>query len=102
MEAPNLLLRGFRETTPRQYLAALAAAGIALALRGLLNQFVPDSHPYTTVFIATAFSVWYAGLWPSMLTAAVDGWALSISLFLSSIRCGSRREKNATARLPIF
>jgi hypothetical protein len=97
MEAPNLLLRGFRETTPRQYLAALAAAGIALALRGLLNPFVPDSHPYTTAFIATAFSVWYAGLWASMLTAAV-GWLGAKYLFvplLYSLRIATREERNS-------
>jgi len=66
-------------------------------LRGLLNQFVPDSHPFTTVFIATAFSVWYAGLWPSMLTAAV-GWLGAKCLFvplLYSLRIATREERNS-------
>ena len=96
MEAPTLLFRGFRENTLRQYLAAVAAAGVALALRGLLNQFVADSHPYTTVFIATAFSVWYAGLWPSLLTA-LAGWFGAEFFFvppLYSLRIATKEERN--------
>jgi signal transduction histidine kinase len=98
MEAPNLLFRGFRENTLRQYLAAVLAGGVALALRGFLNQFVADSHSYTTVFIATAFSVWYAGLWPSLLTATV-GWLGAKFLFvppLYSLRITTREERNST------
>src|SRR3984893_5412156 len=98
MEAPSLLYRGLRENTLRQYLAALLSAGVALALRGFLSQFVADSHPYTTLFIATAFSVWYAGLWPSLLTAAV-GW-LGVKFFfiapLYSPRVTTRDERNST------
>ncbi len=98
MEAPSLLYRGLRENTLRQYLAALLSAGVALALRGFLSQFVADSHPYTTLFIATAFSVWYAGLWPSLLTAAV-GW-LGVKFFfiapLYSLRVTTRDERNST------
>ena len=96
MEAPTLLFRGFRENTLRQYLAAVAAAGVALALRGLLNQFVANSHPYTTVFIATAFSVWYAGLWPSLLTA-LAGWFGAEFFFvppLYSLRIATKEERN--------
>jgi signal transduction histidine kinase len=65
---------------------------------GLLSQFVADSHPYTTLFIATAFSVWYAGLGPSLLTASV-GW-LGAKLFfvvpLYSVRITTREERNST------
>ena len=96
MEAPTLLFRGFRKNTLRQYLAAVAAAGVALALRGLLNQFIANSHPYTTVFIATAFSVWYAGLWPSLLTA-LAGWFGAEFFFvppLYSLRIATKEERN--------
>ena len=96
MEAPTLLFRGFPKNTLRQYLAAVAAAGVALALRGLLNQFVANSHPYTTVFIATAFSVWYAGLWPSLLTA-LAGWFGAEFFFvppLYSLRIATKEERN--------
>src|ERR1700737_2849117 len=98
MEAPSLLYRGLRENTLRQYLAALLAAGVALALRGFLTQFVADSHPYTTLFIATAFSVWYAGLWPSLFTATA-GWLGAKYLFippLYSLRIATREERNST------
>jgi len=73
------------------------AAGVACALRGLLTQFVADSHPYTTFFIATAFSVWYAGLWPSLFTAAT-GWLAAKFFFippLYSLRIASREERNS-------
>jgi signal transduction histidine kinase len=98
MEAPNLLFRGFRENKLRQYLAAVLAAGVALALRGLLTHFGTDSHPYTTFFIATAFSVWYAGLWPSLFTATV-GWLGAKFFFISplySLRITTREERNST------
>jgi K+-sensing histidine kinase KdpD len=98
MEVPNLVFRRFRENTLRQYLAAVLAAVVALALRGPLTQFVVDSHPYTTFFIATAFSVWYAGLWPSVCTATA-GW-LGAKLFfippLYSLRITTREERNST------
>jgi signal transduction histidine kinase len=98
MEAPDLLFRGFRENTLRQYLIAALAAGVALALWGLLTQFVADSHPYTTLFIATAFSVWYAGFWPSLLTASA-GWVGARLLFTlphHSLQIASGEERNST------
>jgi signal transduction histidine kinase len=98
MEAPRILYRGLRENTLRQYLAAVLSAGAALALRALLSQFVSDSHPYTTLFVATAFSVWYAGLWPSLLTAAV-GWLGAKFFFIAplySLRVTTRDERNST------
>ena len=98
MKAPSLLFRGFRENNLRQYLAAALAAGLALALRGLLTQFIADSYPYTMFFIATAFSVWYAGLWPSLFTATA-GW-LGAKFFLIpplySLRIATREERNST------
>src|ERR1700685_1387678 len=98
MQTPSALFRRFRKHTLRQYLAAVLAAGVALALRGLLTQFVADSHPYTTLFIATAFSVWYAGLSPSLLTAAT-GWLGAKLFFVSplySLRITTREERNTT------
>jgi signal transduction histidine kinase len=98
MESPSLLVRGFRGNTIRQYLAAVLSAGAALALRSLLSRFVADSHPYTTLFIATAFSVWYAGLWPSLLTASV-GWLGAKFFFIAplySLRVTTRDERNST------
>jgi signal transduction histidine kinase len=97
MKARGLIVRGFRENTLRQYLAAVLSAAVALALRGLLDQFVSDAHPYTTLYIATAFSVWYAGLWPSLVTSAV-GW-FGAKLFViapfHSLRITTREERNS-------
>jgi signal transduction histidine kinase len=98
MEAPSLAFRGLRENSLRQYLAAALSAGVALALRGFLTQFVADSHPYTTLFIATAFSVWYAGLLPSLLASAV-GWCGAKFFFIAplySLRIATHDERNST------
>src|ERR1035438_5201040 len=97
MEAPSLAFRGLRENSLRQYLAAALSAGVALALRGFLTQFVADSHPYTTLFIATAFSVWYAGLLPSLLASAV-GWCGAKFFFIAplySLRIATHDERNS-------
>jgi signal transduction histidine kinase len=98
MEAPNLLFGGFRENRLRRYLAAVLAAGVALALGGLLAQFVSDFHPYTTLFVATAFAAWYAGLWPSVFTATA-GWLGAKFFFIAplySLRITTREERNST------
>ena len=97
MEAPSLPFGGLRENTVRRYVAAGLAAGLALALRGLLAQFGLDSYPYTTLFIATAFSVWYAGFWPSFLTATA-GWLGTKFFFIAplySLRIVTREERNS-------
>jgi len=98
MKAPNLLFRGFRENNLRQYLVAVLAAGVAVASRSLFTQFVADSHPYTTFFIATAFSVWYAGFLPSLLTATA-GWLGAKFFFVSplySLKIATIEERNRT------
>src|ERR1700722_4979500 len=98
MEAPNLLFRSLRGNKLRQYLAAVLAAGVALAISGLLTQFSADAHTHTTLVMATAFSVWYAGLGPSLCTAAF-GWVGAELLFvapLHSLRATTREERNST------
>ena len=94
METPSSLFRGFRQNTLRHYLVAVLAAGAALALRAVFAQFLGDAHPYTTCFIATAFSVWYAGLGPA-LTATTAGWLGAEFLFvppLYSLRLSTRED----------
>ncbi|HXN63890.1 MAG TPA: sensor histidine kinase [Candidatus Acidoferrales bacterium] len=96
MEAPNLPFSGLRGNIGRRYLAAGLAAALALAVRGLLAQFGLNSHPYTTLFIATAFSVWYAGFLPSFLTATA-GWAVAKFFFIApfySLRIATGEERN--------
>ena len=97
MKTQGFVARGFEENTLRQYLAAVLSAGVALAVRGLLSQFVANSHPYTTLFIATAFSVWYTGLWPSVVTSAL-GWLGANFFFVApfhSLRITTREERNS-------
>jgi len=69
-----------------------------VASRSLFTQFVADSHPYTTFFIATAFSVWYAGFLPSLLTATA-GWLGAKFFFVSplySLKIATIEERNRT------
>jgi signal transduction histidine kinase len=97
MEPARAYLRGSRADPLRPYLAAVLAAGVALALRGLLAQFVVDSHPYTTCFVATAFSVWYAGLGPSLFTATA-GWLGARCFFIAplyTLRIATTEERNS-------
>jgi len=97
MKTQGFVARGFEENTLRQYLAAVLSAGVALAVRGLLSQFVANSHPYTTLFIATAFSVWYTGLWPSVVTSAL-GWLGANFFFVApfhSLRITTKEERNS-------
>jgi len=52
----------------RRYSLALLATVIALIFRTLLTPFLGESNPYHTVWAAVAFSSWYCGLGPSLLT----------------------------------
>jgi signal transduction histidine kinase len=96
METPAFLVRDPRENSSRRYLVAVLAAGTALALRGLLAPILANSHPYTLCFVATAFSVWYAGFGPSLLTT-IAGWVGADLLFippLYSLRIASKEESH--------
>jgi PAS domain S-box-containing protein len=55
------------------YALAVGAAFAALVLRWLLNPIIGQSNPYHTIWVAVAFSAWYCGLWPSILTVIL-GW----------------------------
>ena len=55
------------------YALAIGAAFAALGLRWLLNPIFGQSNPYHTLWVAVAFSAWYCGLWPSIVTVII-GW----------------------------
>ncbi len=55
----------------RRYSLAIMAALVALLLRGLLSPFLQQSNPYHTIWAAVAFSSWYCGLGPSIVTTLV-------------------------------
>jgi signal transduction histidine kinase len=51
-----------------RYAVALSATGLALLIRLALNPFLGDYVPYVTLFPAVAFSAWYCGVGPSILS----------------------------------
>ncbi len=57
-----------RSSVPR-YILAILAAFVALLLRQLLAPLLGENNPYHTVWAAVAFSAWYCGLGPSIVTA---------------------------------
>jgi signal transduction histidine kinase len=97
MEDSSFFGRWFPEGSFRQYLAAAVSAGAALALQIVFPKLVDEFDPYTTLFVATAFSVWYAGMRPSLLTASL-GWLGTKCLFippLYSLRIATREERTS-------
>lgn len=64
---------------PVRYAQAILAMLAALVLRQLLTPLLGDLNPYHTVWLAVAFSAWFCGLGPSILSTvlgAVGVWYL--------------------------
>src|ERR1700733_4178401 len=55
----------------RRYSLAILAGVIALALRWLLTPLLGENNPYHNAWAAVAFSAWYCGLGPSIVTTRV-------------------------------
>ena len=53
------------------YAVALLATVAAILVRAALNPLLGDSAPYITLFPAIAFSAWYCGVGPSILSVAL-------------------------------
>jgi signal transduction histidine kinase len=69
---PNASLSGQISTKPwLRYALALLATVAALLLRLALNPFLGPYQPYITLFPAVAFSAWYCGIGPSILSVAL-------------------------------
>jgi signal transduction histidine kinase len=64
-----LLERVLRRRGGRYFLSLLVTA-VALLVRWLLNPFLGTYAPFVTLFPAIAFSAWYCGIAPSLLTLA--------------------------------
>jgi PAS domain S-box-containing protein len=73
----------FRSTTAR-YLLALAAVGIAVALRYLLNPLLGDRLPYSTFFLAVVVAAWIGGLGPALLATVVGSFASTLAFINDS------------------
>ena len=59
------------ENTPKRYAVAVLVTGIALLTRVLLNPVLDGNLPYITLFAAVAFSAWFCGIGPSILSLLV-------------------------------
>jgi PAS domain S-box-containing protein len=64
----------------KRYLIAVAAIGVALALRAAFDPWLGDRVPYITVFGAIIVAAWYGGAGPAIVAAAL-GWLGSDFLF---------------------
>lgn len=56
----------------RRYVPAALVAITALILRDLLTPVLGEQNPYHTAWVAVAFSAWYCGLGPAVLTVLLD------------------------------
>ena len=55
-----------------RYVLAITAALVALFLRQLLIPLLGKQNPYHTAWLAVAFSAWYCGVGPSVVTVLVE------------------------------
>lgn len=66
----------FRHTLPDRdalrYLLGISIAILALFLRQLLDPVLGSANPYHTAWLGVAFSAWYCGLGPSIVTAVIE------------------------------
>src|SRR5262245_66397615 len=63
------------------YVLALAAVAAALGARALLRPILGLSMQYSFSLLATAFAIWYCGLWPAILVALLGGLGSAILFF---------------------
>src|SRR3990170_1316594 len=64
-------------TLSQAYAAAAVFAGLALALRAILNPLLGDQVPFITFFFAVGLAAWLSGWWPSVvavLISALGAW----------------------------
>ena len=66
------------------YATAVAAIGVAVAVRYALTPWLGTTFPLATMFTAISFVVWRAGAGPAFLTA-LGGWAISGFVFRGGI-----------------
>jgi PAS domain S-box-containing protein len=76
-ESP-LAMRSLKSNVARYTLALLATA-IALALRWVLAPLLGYTNPYHTIWAAVAFSAWYCGLGPSIISVILG--AMGVEFF---------------------
>jgi signal transduction histidine kinase len=65
----------------RAYVVALVALTAALGARALLRPILGLSMQYSFSLLATAFAIWYCGLWPAILVALLGGLGAAILFF---------------------
>jgi signal transduction histidine kinase len=60
------------KSIPARYALALLASLAGLLLREMLSPFLGASNPYHAAWAAVAFSAWYCGIGPTILTAFIS------------------------------
>ena len=69
-QAISRMLGARRISFVERYAVALAAGALALAAQFALRSVISPSF-YPIFLVAVAFSAWYGGFWPGVLTMAV-------------------------------
>src|SRR5579864_5973623 len=55
-----------------RYVLGILVAVAALVLRKLLNPLLGSENPYHTAWVAVAFSAWFCGVGPAIVTVVVS------------------------------
>src|SRR5213595_2955470 len=63
---------GSQNRVAQRYALAILAATVALVLRKLLAPVFGVQNPYHTAWAAVAFSAWYCGLGPALLSVLIE------------------------------
>src|SRR6266567_9334976 len=76
------------------YAIAVLVTAVALLVRLALNPFLGDSSPYITLFPAVAFTAWYCGVGPAILSTVLGAVGVQywFVLPMHSLRLHSTRQ----------
>jgi PAS domain S-box-containing protein len=74
-------MQGLASAAWLRYFVALAAIGVAIALRQLLDPWLREQVPFITVFGAVIVAAWFGGVGPALLAAAA-GYLASYYFFI--------------------
>ena len=69
--SPSSPLR-YAPTELQRYSVGVLSAVVALLLRAIVSPLYGNAYPHQTVWVAVAFSAWYCGLGPAILTVVVS------------------------------
>src|SRR5919106_1693508 len=88
-------------STISKYGIALLAVAVAILIRMTLTPWIGSSFPLATMFTAVAFTVWYGGWRPALLTAIV-GWFAAGYMFRGGVGYYTSFDFNEVVALAVY